>query len=630
MRKTFLNQLPHPRTIRKWFNTSNFNPGISMQIIKSIKSTIDDNEKNGKILQFGIQADDMSIKKSIEWDGQQYHGLVDIGMDINDFNDDREATYVFVIMLVALNAHFKTPISFYFIRSLNAEERANIITNNLIILNDNGIKNIRSITFDGAASNLSMIQKLGIPNIKEDLNKTSFDHPITKEPIYVIPDACHMIKLIRNMLNIYNIINDEGRIVSWTFLVKLVQLQEKENIHLGTKITNRHINFHNEKMKVKLAAQIFSTRVSDTLIFLNHTKSEFAEALPTARFCQIFNNIFDIMNSRRKFGKNETEQCISIENLSKIEANINNYITYIKSLKLVDKKSDMVIPILESKRRVGFWGLIFGMNSVLNIAKYLFEKKYISYLLTYKMSQDHIETFFSSIRRMGGLNNNPTCLQFKRAYKKLMTHVHAIVPEGANCSVQDETQILKSQIETEKSDEILDNIFTSFDHDYESPNGWCWNEYNSEVVTYIAGYVIKTIKNKIKCDMCRQSLESKENNSLLLKIKNRRGLLLPSPQVITICKVAERVLRQQKDLFTVKNLMTSLIYCAKKLLPGDIFNHLDDLSQKSVIDNHKSQLIYNILHKYFDIRLYHEGRTIKNSTKRIRTLHNRLVIFANQ
>jgi len=63
-----------------------------MQIIKSIKSTIDDNEKNGKILQFGIQADDMSIKKSIEWDGQQYHGLVDIGMDINDFNDDREAT----------------------------------------------------------------------------------------------------------------------------------------------------------------------------------------------------------------------------------------------------------------------------------------------------------------------------------------------------------------------------------------------------------------------------------------------------------------------------------------------------------------------------------------------------------
>jgi len=131
-----------------------------------------------------------------------------------------------------------------------------------------------------------------------------------------------------------------------------------------------------------------------------------------------------------------------------------------------------------------------------------------------------------------------------------MIHVH-IVPEEANCTVQDEIQILKSQIETEKSDEIFDKIFTLFDHDYESPNGWCWNEYNSEVVTYITGYVIKSIKNKIKCNMCRQSLESKENYSLLLKIKNRGGLLLPSPKVITICKVTERVIRQYKDLFIV-------------------------------------------------------------------------------
>jgi len=88
----------------------------------------------------------------------------------------------------------------------------------------NGIKDIRSITFDGAASNILMIQKLEIPNIKEDLNKTSFDHSITKEPIYVIPDACHMIKLIRNMLSIYNIIDNEDKIISWTYLVKLVQL----------------------------------------------------------------------------------------------------------------------------------------------------------------------------------------------------------------------------------------------------------------------------------------------------------------------------------------------------------------------------------------------------------------------
>lgn len=191
VRQTFGNRLPHPRTIRKWFSTINFNPGITIQILNSVKRIINENEETGKTLQFGIQVDEMSIKKCIEWDGQKYYGFVDIGMDGNDINDDREATYALVIIL-ALNGHFKTPISYYFIRSLNAEERANIITNNLIVLSDNGIKNIRSITFDGAASNLSMIQKLG-SNVKEDVTKTSFQHPISKEPIYVVPDACHML-----------------------------------------------------------------------------------------------------------------------------------------------------------------------------------------------------------------------------------------------------------------------------------------------------------------------------------------------------------------------------------------------------------------------------------------------------
>lgn len=48
---------------------------------------------------------------------------------------------------------------------------------------------------------------------KEDFNKTSFLHPISKEPIYVVPDACHMLKLARNTFSNCNIIDDEGRFV---------------------------------------------------------------------------------------------------------------------------------------------------------------------------------------------------------------------------------------------------------------------------------------------------------------------------------------------------------------------------------------------------------------------------------
>ena len=40
--------------------------------------------------------------------------------------------------------------------------------------------------------------------------------------------------------------------------------------------------------------------------------------------------------------------------------------------------------------------------------------------LTYKLSQDHLELFFSAVRAAGGFNNNPTAQQFMAAYKRLL------------------------------------------------------------------------------------------------------------------------------------------------------------------------------------------------------------------
>eukprot|EP00064_Thunnus_orientalis_P015343 superscaffoldBa00002830_g15395 len=42
------------------------------------------------------------------------------------------------------------------------------------------------------------------------------------------------------------------------------------------------------------------------------------------------------------------------------------------------------------------------------------------YTLTYKLSQNHLELFFSAIRAHGGYNNNPNVRQFQGAYKRLL------------------------------------------------------------------------------------------------------------------------------------------------------------------------------------------------------------------
>jgi len=113
-------------------------------------------------------------------------------------------------------------------------------------------------------------------------------------------------------------------------------------------------------------------------------------------------------------------------------------------------------------------------------------------VLTYKFSQDHLETFFSSIRKMGGFCNNPTCYQFKSSYKKLVSHINDINVNNANCISQDDTSILQIKKQTEEMD--LQNLLNAAcDHNYDGMKEWSWNEYRLDIVTYIVGFIVKTL-----------------------------------------------------------------------------------------------------------------------------------------
>jgi len=89
--------------------------------------------------------------------------------------------------------------------------------------------------------------------------KSFFKHPSTGENVYLILDPCHMLKLIRNSLAFKGaFVDNDINIIKWSYFTKLVELQEKEGLHLGTKLRRRHIMWEREKMKVSLAAQTFS------------------------------------------------------------------------------------------------------------------------------------------------------------------------------------------------------------------------------------------------------------------------------------------------------------------------------------------------------------------------------------
>ncbi|XP_026813255.1 uncharacterized protein LOC113553890 [Rhopalosiphum maidis] len=81
---------------------------------------------------------------------------------------------------------------------------------------------------------------------------------------------------------------------------------------------------------------------------------------------------------------------------------INSSISYLKSLQSKDQ-----LNILTSPRITSFNRLIV-CQSMSKLFDSVIKTGQISFILSYKISQDHLEMLFSAIRSREGFNNNPT------------------------------------------------------------------------------------------------------------------------------------------------------------------------------------------------------------------------------
>lgn len=108
-----------------------------------------------------------------------------------------------------------------------------------------------------------------------------------------------MLKLVRNCLGDFRTIIAEDGEVSWKYFEELHSIQENEGLHLANKLRNKYLNYRKQKMKVRLAAQLFSNSVADSMTVLkNMNIPSFKYSTATIRFINLFNDLFDIMNSK--------------------------------------------------------------------------------------------------------------------------------------------------------------------------------------------------------------------------------------------------------------------------------------------------------------------------------------------
>ncbi|KAF0701563.1 Uncharacterized protein FWK35_00038328 [Aphis craccivora] len=389
-------------------------------------------------------------------------------------------------------------------------------------------------------------------------------------------------------------------------------------------------------MNVRLATQVLSSSVSKALTFCQTIDKEFDKSSATAEFCLKINNAFDILNCRTKFSKNPYNQALSLNTFDKYEHFINEFETYIYGLQLTDGCT-----VVNSLRKTGFIGLVWGLKNLLICFNTLRQNYNMEYVLSYKMSQDHLETFFSAMRSRGGYNNNPSAKEFKTSYKKLLVHHHVSGSQYGNC--------LPESMFTTKQNIIPDSIIQDTDTDsidseqdfgFQNDHDYFHTHFNvsafvENITEYISGFIAKKALKQINCDVCKGYLVDNKTNNILINIKDRNNALTkPSKDVFYLCSVSEKWIRckQVKDMYK-NNFINKLYLQIKNDVYRSVFNTstMDThISGQTSFTNHKEQLISIIINTYITLRLRSIAKQTENSKISIRKKFTKLITFRNE
>lgn len=127
---------------------------------------------------------------------------------------------------------------------------------------------------------------------------------------------------------------------------------------------------------------------------------------------------------------------LNTQNFGNINKILDEIYGYINSLQIGPTN------ILQTNRKTGFFGFLIAIKSIIILFNEYVKKDMLQFLSTYNLSQDYLEIFFSAVRAKGGFNNNPTAIQFKSAFKRLLVHGELKNLNSGNCVPLTDVNIL--------------------------------------------------------------------------------------------------------------------------------------------------------------------------------------------
>ena len=248
-------RLPHQRTLAKWMTSVDDKPGFSIPMLNTLAERC--KKEPEQYQDCTLVMDGMSIRQQITFD--QSSGNMMGFEDLGDDDGESEAKEALVFMLIGVRGHWKAPFAYFLTRGLQAEGQKQLLLHALALLADRRIS-VLTVVMDGRGTNVGMCGLLG-ESLRHDCPKairTSFKDPSTGKEIFIMFDACHMLKLVRNLLHASRCLKSPDGVVCWKYIAMLHDLQEQDGLRLANRLTRNHIEFENCKMRVSTAAQTLS------------------------------------------------------------------------------------------------------------------------------------------------------------------------------------------------------------------------------------------------------------------------------------------------------------------------------------------------------------------------------------
>lgn len=641
VRAKFDKSLPHPVTIKKWYQQSSIlaSSGLCNRTIELLKGKVEEMKAEGKRLHCGIVHDEMHIKQLVQYDKHKkcFSGLISFGKIPDNAEMLPIATQVLVFLVSGINIPFHLPIAYYFVANLEGIDKVFLMRSIKKTLTDIGII-VPTSTFDGHPTNVTACEIMGS---SFDLNDLHPQYINDDDEIFPFFDPPHMLKLIRNVLADKKIIYDRlGRAIEWRHFEQLVDIKEKDHF-ITHKMTKKHIYYQQHEMTVSLAAQTFSNSTAKSMkSLMDRNHPGFENASGTIEFTRRINNLFDVLNSKQQ-SDNIYKSPITTETSMEILSFLDDTSDYLKALTFEKGKN----PIVDSRLKMGFKGMIIDIENVKQIYQKFVQTKKLNEFCVSRVIQCPLESLFSRCRShaMLGSNSNPTTVQFTSIIKKILVNnevtsstfantldqldilqVSSNVPKRSNNNlfhVEEEDLMLGTSSDMEHinndNDPANSHAVNFANVDDSLDTNIAMSEVNKSIgLASIAGEIDQRIKKKLimKCDLCCNVPTENELlniESFPTSSRNR----LPCKSTYVICRITNQIL--EPKLLTINFDCNEIVRMSlSEIKSHSIFQH-----SSFELHPHKCELIQSIVETFISIKAAYAAKevSLENYVKMLQT-----------